>query len=1215
MPRTPRQQLYVPLHCHSEFSWLDSIVKIKGLGRTLKAKGFHSYAITDHGNINGAYSFYKELKANGVKPIIGIEFYYCFDRTRKGLTDEEKEKYLKGYKGNELKEKTKELKKQLKINERFHIVALAKNQQGFKDIINAVEKSHTEGFYRFPRIDTTLLEGLALNCIILTACLAGVPVKLCREGRSEEAIGWCKYMKKVFGNDFYLEIQPNDMEMQVEANKNILYISRQLNIPLVATNDVHYINQEDWETHDVLLALRDSQRGNTVYVDDPDRFRYDTHSLYLKTDKEMALSFKKFHSYLPDNIWKQALLNTNEIDKKIEEDVIVKRSGVLPNIDTFELTPDQYLMKLIREGWARKKLNKKLSEDEIVVYQERVLYEYDIITKLGFSKYFIVVYDLIKWAKDNEIMVGPGRGSVGGSIIAYLIGITDVDSIKWNCPFSRFITEDRVDYPDIDCDFPSDNRDQIRTYLIEKYGEDQVAGICNFNRMKAKQTLRDIARIFRVPYLEVNNITKQLISRAPGEDREFNCIEDSVQLSEDFKKFKNQYQHVTQHAMKLEGLCRQLGMHAAGIVVTDEPVRNIVPTQVQRRAKGKDEGEYIAGWDKRQVEEVGLIKLDILGIDVLSYIQRTLDLLKKKGEIVKLEKIEDFDDQDIWEAFQEGYTELVWQLNQPSAVRLLKKLKPESLDHIVAANALLRPGPLTSGITEEYIQRRHGEKGHESVHEKLDEILFNTYGLMVFQEDVIKIAHDMGGFTWAEADKLRKAIGKKRIDKILELKDKFIDGFERLGYGKEVGKIIFGQIEEHARYSFNKSHSLAYSLLSYWTMYLKIKYPLEFITAALEVESNEDKRRLIIREGKRLGIKLLPPDINISNENVTIDPYRENVILSGFKGVKGFGKAALSNILDNRPFVDFRDFVIKSGVNKTQVSILLKTGTLDSLVEFPKTIDDNIETILHVKKLKRQDKYWQEKVSPILNEEGEKFTQEERDKYCLEYLALPPENHIVNNYVDKFKDKLDIQKISDVQDIFDQEYSSNYEWFVVSVNKCKVYEDIDKRTASLVVEDDTGQIQISISQGVLDRVGLDNIDKGLVLLVAAKSHGFEKLKAGYVQNLNIDESLGFLEVLEKSETKALNYSQGNKEIDLYILGIDVFNTRNGNTMATMCVMDNKYNVKDVVVWPDDLRKYCEKLNNEIEIKCTIQAKKSLDRGQQYMLNTNKQRNGGTILNY
>jgi len=972
-----RAERFVHLHAHTEYSFLDALPKVKGLGTEVRRRGFRAYAITDHGNICGVYSFVKEMQAAGVKPIVGCEFYLVPNMA---------------------------VKESRRSN---HVVVLAKNNRGWRKIIRGLELAYEKGFYYKPRIDDSVLFSFIPDVIVLTACLGGVPSSLIRDDKWQAAVDWAWNMTTRFGDDFYIEIQPNEMEEQIAMNRSLVRLAEEVGCDLVSTCDVHYLDQDDWETHDVMLAIRDSIHGKRVLVSDPNRFRYSTKELWLKTRNEMEEAYRRFHPMLSESVVSRSLDATVEIADRIEANVIEERKAILPIVDLegFE-SAEEKLVSLVREGWKWRRISQRTKgrtglvdwiEGEApqekplkTVYAERVKYELDMITGRGFAPYFLVLYDLIWWARRNGIRVGPGRGSVGGSLVAYLLGITSVDSIKYRCPFSRFISPERIDYPDIDTDFPTAERERVKQYLRDKYGSDQVASICTFSKLKGKAVLKDVARAFGVPYAEVDRVSRFIVERAEGDDRSSDCLVDSVQASPELRSFASNYPQVIEHASKLEGNIRQLGVNAAGVVISDAPLRDLVPVQYQRKhAKNTSEvGLYLTGWDKRAVEAVGLLKLDVLGIESLTYIQRTLDLIKQRtGEEIEPEDWTELDDPSVYENFQAGNTELVWQMNTLTTIRLLRRLKPDRFEHLVATTALIRPGPMNAGITDQYVKRRHGEEV-KLLHPILEKILGETYGLFVFQEDVIRVCHDLGGFSWAEADRIRKDVGKKKGVEYLRKTyvDRFTEGAKARGVDAGTAHRIWDQIAEFGMYGFNRAHATAYSMLSYWTMYLKIHYPIEFMTAALEAESDKDKRNLYIREARRLGLDVLPPDVNVSGSSFAIDG---KAIRFGLEDVKGVGGKTVEKLVSGAPYADLFDFLKRSKANKTVTKNLLSIGALDSIVKRPWDVLANIETIWKVKGRKNP----REALRGVRLVKGKKPSELEVSRLRLSILGLPPEVH------------------------------------------------------------------------------------------------------------------------------------------------------------------------------------------------------------------------------
>jgi DNA polymerase-3 subunit alpha len=1266
-----KSQKYVPLHNHSEYSYLDSVIKVKGLGPILRSKGFSAYAMTEHGNVNGVYEFVKDLNGAGVKSILGCEFYMVPNRHRKGLSEEERAliKAEAKKEGIPARQAIKTFEELNKIRHRNHVVVLAKNNTGWRKIIRAVELSHKEGFYYFPRIDYEILKKLAPDVIVLTACIAGVPSQLILENNYDGAWEWCSEMAEHFGPDFFIEIQPNDIKEQIELNIKLTDVACDLGVGIVATNDIHYLTPDDYVTHDVLLALRESQGGKSVLVTDEDRFRYSTNQLYLKTCNEMELSFEKFHPNLKRNVWKNALDKTLEIAERIDSNVLEFRKGVLPVLKIekeYEGNYDEKLWDLVRDGWKWRQIDRKCKGKSGVidwldgespkettlrnVYIERVKFEMGEIIRLGFARYFLVVWDLVKWARGNNIRVGPGRGSVGGSLVAYLLGITSLDSVKYKCPWSRFISPDRIDYPDIDCDFAGKDRDRIKKYLIFKYGKSKVASIITFGRMKGKLVLKDVGRVHDVPWRKTEQITKMVPLKADGDEGAFECLKDTFKTFPETAWYKERWPDVVMHAQRLEGNVRHSGVHAAGFVISDEPLRNLVPVQYQKAGKG----DYLVGWDKKQVEAVGLLKLDILGIDSLQYIQRCLDLVEERtGEKIEPEEWEDLNDELVLRNFAEGNTELVWQMNSLGAIRLLKKLRPDRFDHLVAATALIRPGPQNAGITDEYVKRRNGEST-KSLHAKLDEILDETYGLMVFQEDVIRIVHDIGGFTWGEADRIRKDIGKKKGVEYLKKTylDRFVSGAAEHGMSEAVAKKLWYQIAEFGQYGFNLSHSVGYTMLSYWTMYLKLYHPLEFMCAALETEDKTDKQKLYIREAKRLGIKVTVPDVNISGNGYVIDPNSKNTIRAGLVDVKGLGEKTVDKIVSAAPYDSFRDFVERSGANKTAIVALLRIGALDSLVDEPKHVEENIVEILKVRIRKKphlKEKYWAKIEDEGLLEvdEGGEYTTKERDEYKLALLSLPPEVHPTNealNWVTENCPHLTFQPINRFEELFPVDFSNNYYFFLGVITKVKYFQDapstddsddsensFGNRVARVYLEDDTGALTCRLGPGQLRSLKASDLSVGQLLIVVAHNVGFYRLSAAGVIPLGrlvqareeraakdlgglpgamlLDPFAGYRQFLQgRGKLKTFKKGRSNFRVCVYVISAETKVTKKRQKMMTVCCQDLHGNIRDVLVWPSDYSRYAKKIQEHGLTLLHLKGRKEGGKERFYFLNTSTGKN-------
>jgi len=1176
--------------------------------------GAGACAITEHGNLHSSFVFQKELSENGIKSINGIEFYYVGDRHKKGVSEQQREELRTIAADKEAyKELVKEHGKGLRGS--YHVVCLAKNNRGWLKIIKALEVAHKEGFYYKPRIDEALLLDMAGDVIVLSACVGGVTGKLLQVDDWSLAQDWCRKVKTEYGSDFYLEIQSNGLPIQIAYNLKLAKMSKELGIKLVGTNDVHYISRDDAEVHDAMLAVRASKGGKTVLVACEDRFRYETFELYLKTRAQLEETFEKFHPDLGYSRIKEALDSTVEIAEKVEGNVIVPRKQVLPVVEIaerFEGNHDWALWELVREGWKWRKIDEYVEgrtgeidwlegedKEEISlkeVYQARVRYEMKLITNLGFSRYFLVVQDLVSWARKNGIRTGPGRGSVAGSLCAYLIGITSVDSVKYNCPFSRFISETRIDVPDVDCDFPTNKRSEVIRYLKDKYGHDKVASISNFARLGKKQSIRDLGRVHGVPYFETEKVVGYMDDGGVGDARSQMTLAQIFEEFEECKIYKAKYSRCVADAIALEGNIKFSSVHAAGIVISDKPIRELVPVQYKR--ENSEPADYVVSYDKDMVEEMGLLKLDVLGINALTYIQTCLDLVEERtGEKIEPEDLEP-DDPEVYEAFRQGHTELVWQLSQPSATSKLKELKPDKFDHIVALSSLIRPGPLYSGVTNAYIARRHGRRA-KGMHKIIDKMLPGTYGLAIYQEDVTKIFHDLGGFSWADADAVRKGVAKKKIELMEVWKPQFLSGVQENGLSKSDALKIWSQLVEFSKYSFNRSHSVSYSLLSYWTMYLKLKYPLEFIAAALMAEGKEDKKRAYIKEGARLGVIVTAPDVSVSGETFTIDPRKKNVIRAGLIDVKGVGPKIFDDIRAKQPFESVSDFLARTNANKTAFVRLCKVGAFDELHPNPKVLVENIDEI--VKARKKKTKFpgnWDE----IEFVDCAPYTEDERDKFCHDYLSLPPRIHPSIALKKKIGEKcpIEIMDIKDLDEFYEVDSNKNRHVLLVGICTRLNFFDgdvrgedgelVNSKMVRLSLEDDTGYTQVSPDKW--RGIGEKNLKEGESFACLAGFRAPGKMNASllvHLGSLDLNKSLSgqerrlFYNPLQKwidsvSENGlAERFPIKRKKFSIAVNIIDVRKkvSRANNLYYVVTGQDCHNECREFLVWDKGWKKYGE----------------------------------------
>lgn len=873
---------FVHLHVHTHYSLLDGLAKIDDLIKRAKELGLDSLAITDHGNLYGAIEFYKKCKKENIKPIIGVEIYLA----PRSINDRTPKIDSKSY----------------------HLILLAKNYEGYKNLINLVTIAHLEGFYYKPRIDKNLLREYNSGLICLSGCLAGEITRTLLQGGIEKAKEKVFEYLDIFGKEnFYLEIgnHPGIPESK-KAFPMLIELAKLTGVKLVATQDTHYVYKDEKDIHDVFLAI---QTGKDI--EEEDRLTMKADFFHLTSYEEMLELFKE----IPE-----ALENTLEIAEKCNLEIELGKTK--PPIYEIEggITPDEYLKKLCYEKLG--KMNFKNKE----VYKERLDYELSVIKQTGFSSYFLIVADFVNWAKKQNIKVGPGRGSAAGSLVSYLLGITAVDPIKYKLLFERFLTPERISFPDIDVDFSDIRRDEVIEYLAKKYGKDKVAQIITFGKMGARAAIRDAGRALNYPYSFCDKIAK-LISPDM-------TLEMSLEVPEIYSLYTKdeRVKLLFDIAKKLEGTVRHASVHASGVVVTPTKLTDFTPLQ-----HAPQEKKIITQYDMYSIEELGLLKLDLLGLRTLSEIETTIRLVKERRNIeVKLD-YENLDDEKAYAIYREGKTVGVFQVEGKGMTEALKKLRPSNIEDINAMIALYRPGPVE--LIPSYIRRKFGKEPIEYLHPKLEPILKDTYGIAIYQEQLMQIAQVLAGFSLAEADVLRKAIGKKIASLLEEQKSKMIEGMIKNGIDQETAEKIWSWYEPFARYGFNKSHSISYAMISYQTAYLKAHYPIEFITALFIHEGNDVERiKELFDEAKRWNIKVLPPDINESRETFTI--VKEDTIRFGLASIKNVGRKLVEDIIEERdkngPFLSIGNFVRRvrsKDLNRKSLEALIKAGVFDSLEE------------------------------------------------------------------------------------------------------------------------------------------------------------------------------------------------------------------------------------------------------------------------------------------
>ncbi|KEI01870.1 DNA polymerase III subunit alpha [Clostridium botulinum] len=878
---------FVHLHTHTEYSLLDGSGKIGGLISRAKELGMKSLAITDHGTMFGCVDFYKKAKEAGIKPIIGCEIYVASNSMHIKRLDSE--------------------------NRNHHLVLLVKNEQGYKNLMKIVSKAAIDGFYYKPRVDHEYLKEHSEGLIALSACLAGEVSYNLLNGTKDKAREVALFYKDIFKEGFYIELQYHGIDKQLRVNEMLVELARELDIPLVATNDVHYIKKEDAKSHEVLLCI---QTGKTL--DDEDRMRYEPQKFYLKSPEEMYETF----SYVSE-----ALENTNKIADECNFDYVFHESK-LPNFPLPEGADHfEYMKELCYKGLEVRYLE---VTDEL---KERLEYELGVIKQMGYVDYFLIVWDFFRFSHEKGIMTGPGRGSAAGSLVAYTLGITKIDPIKYNLIFERFLNPERVSMPDIDSDFCYERRGEVIDYVVEKYGKENVSQIVTFGTMAPRACIRDVGRAMNYSYAEVDRIAK-MIPTVLGI-----TIDKALEMNPELKEVYDKDMRIKELidvARDLEGLPRHTSTHAAGVVIASQPLVSYVPLS-------KNEEAIVTQFTMTTLEELGLLKMDFLGLRTLTVIRDAIELIKKNtGTKIDLDKI-NFEDENVYNMLGRGKTVGVFQLESAGMTNFMKELKPESLEDIIAGISLYRPGPMAE--IPKYIKNKNNPKNIEYITPKLEGILNVTYGVMVYQEQVMQIVRDLAGYSMGRSDLVRRAMSKKKHKVMEEERKNFIYGIEedgkvvvpgclRNGISEDAANKIYDQMMDFASYAFNKSHAAAYAVVAYYTAYLVHYYPTEFMAAMLNsVRGNSDKVAIYIRAAKQMDIETLPPDINKSFGKFTV---QNGKIRFGLSAIKNVGENIIDVIVKSREekgefnsFVDFCNKISMGSINKRMVESLIKAGVFD----------------------------------------------------------------------------------------------------------------------------------------------------------------------------------------------------------------------------------------------------------------------------------------------
>ncbi|MEZ4358183.1 MAG: DNA polymerase III subunit alpha [Eubacteriales bacterium] len=879
---------FTHLHVHTEYSLLDGASKIKDLLDTAAKYNMNAIAITDHGNMYGVLEFYREAVKRNIKPIIGCEMYVAED----------------------MSEKTSAAK------EYSHLILLAKDNEGYRNLIKLSTLSYSEGFYYKPRIDYKTLREYSKGLICMSACLAGDIPQFIMRGEIDNAKKLALDLKKVFGEDFYLELQNHGIKEQQEVNEQLINMSKELGIPLAATNDVHYVREEDAQAQDILMCI---QTGR--YLDETDRMRFETQEFYLKSQEQMNELF----SYIPE-----AIENTGKIAEKCNVTFNFDKVYLPEFIPPKGFNGQEYLRHLCEEGLLKRVPN---VDEKYVV---RLDYELNVINQMGFTDYFLIVYDYVNFAKQNGIYVGPGRGSAAGSLVAYTLRITDIDPLEYDLLFERFLNPERVSMPDIDIDFCVERRSEVKDYIVKKYGQERVAQIITFNTLKAKLAIKDVARVLRCPPSESDRISKMVpFSLHMTIDR---AMEENPRLKAEYDTNEN-VRNILDIAKKLEGLPRNASVHAAGLVISKDRIDDYVPLQTSTKVSG-----LITQFTKDDLESLGLLKMDLLGLTNLTVIRHTIDMVKQnKGIDIDIQEI-GLNDKEVYKLIGEGDTDGVFQLESSGMRALMMQLKPKNLGDIMAGISLYRPGPMES--IPVYLEAKKHPNLIKYKHPSLKSILAETYGCMVYQEQVMEIVRALAGYSLGRSDLVRRAMSKKKESVLRKEKNIFINGEKvkgkvvvpgavALGVPKNIAEEIFDQVLEFADYGFNKSHACVYAVIAYWTAYLKRYHRLEFLTALINSYlNNPDKVAFYIAYLKKCKIQVLGPDIN---ESDVFFKVTSGAIRFGLVAIRDVGEKVASDIIAERDkngkYTSFNDFLNRNSdaINKKMLEALILSGCFDSL--------------------------------------------------------------------------------------------------------------------------------------------------------------------------------------------------------------------------------------------------------------------------------------------
>ena len=1017
---------YVPLHLHTENSLLDGAIRIKELCKFAKENDMPAVAITDHGNMYGAIQMYEEAKSAGIKPLIGCEFYvYDGDITEKNPAK----------------------------THPWHLVLIAKDQTGYKNLVKLVSTAKCKGMYYKPRINHELIEKHHEGLICLSACVQGEVAQGFIQGNKEASYEAAKFYKGLFGEDYYIELQDHGLEKQEMSNPGLIQLAKDLDIKMVITNDSHYLRKEDADWHDTLLCIQ-----TNALKESQDRFRFPNDEFYVKTPEQLRDSFK----WMEADMFEECIKNTVEVADKCH--LIIEMGKY--HIPYFELPPnftsESYLEYLTLEGI--KKRYGALRPD----LKERMDYELGVINKMGFAEYFLIVSDFIHYAKRNDIPVGPGRGSAAGSLVSYALEITDLDPIAHNLLFERFLNPERVSMPDVDIDFCVERRGEVIDYVTKKYGADKVCQIVTFGTLAARNAMKSVARVYDIPFAQSNQWA-QLIPAEPKIK-----IDDALKEGMELKKLYDTdptVKKLVDMAKAIEGLKNNTGMHAAGVIISKMPLEDIVPVEPSK------EGLIVTEYTMIEDEHIGLLKMDFLGLRNLTIIHNALKMVEKRtGEKVDINNIP-LDDEATFELLQKGDTDGVFQLESAGMKKLVKDLKPSVFEDLGALVALFRPGPLNSGMVDDFVQRKHGRQKIEYAHPDLEPILKDTYGTIVYQEQIMQIFQTLADYSLGQADNVRRMMGKKQLDKMAEQKGLFVQNTASHGMSQKDAEKLFEQIEQFAAYCFNRSHSAAYAFVAYQTAYLKAHYPVEYMSALLSSVSNDqEKTQLYIGECQKMGIKVLAPDVNESNAKFT--PDGDNIRF-GLASIKNVGEGVIELIEKEREtqdgeFKSLYDFCTRidyKSYNTRTLESLIKSGAFSNIEKSRKQLIENLEPLIASAKRQSEAKSLGQASlfagmttstgvdldTYTLTGSDEEFDDKQVQAFEKEYLGFYVTSHPLSSIIDKLP-FLTTHNIAELKDM-PNDKPVTICGLLTQVRQIPTKKDPTKFLKAGIIEDLTGKVE------------------------------------------------------------------------------------------------------------------------------------------------------------